>query len=424
MIEEYLNKLIADKRIVDLYVLARYFYRIGNPIIDDAVYDHLEHTLQINNVVSAIPYLNRSYDDDPIPEKLLQEMNVAPATFLLKENVTDLATTLNDEKSLSIHSVTDTRAAYSFFMELRRNHLDFVASLKVDGVNTKMLYTNGELCLSLSRGRNDGSSFDYMEGSSKVMPLKITTYDGIHHLKITGESYVDREALPFLREKYNTEKYKTSKSSAISMLRTRHAREDYKHLHTLVFYADVSSSTIMDMFFQMKQYGFETVPHVLHSWNEIPERFDDFSKWLPENVMYPIWNMGKTLPSDGCVIEVNDLSWTGDINGQYSTRQLALKFGPWKFKIYKGTITNIRLEQRRVYKSVRIEIQPIITDDDCKAQVINSFNPAILIDNDLEVGKEIYFEKNAEAVNILIHGKRLISLSNDMKHAMDGETCD
>lgn len=66
-----------------------------------------------------------------------------------------------------------------------------------------------------------------------------------------------------------------------------------------------------------------------------------------------------------------------------------------------------------MFKSVRIRIDPITTDDDCKAEYINSFNPRILIDNELYEGKEVYFEKNAGAVNILIHGERLEELRRE-----------
>ena len=48
--------------------------------------------------------------------------------------------------------------------------MDCMFSLKVDGVNTKMLYVDGHFALSLSRGRADGDSFDYTDNSAKVVP--------------------------------------------------------------------------------------------------------------------------------------------------------------------------------------------------------------------------------------------------------------
>lgn len=406
-----INRLIEERRLLDVFVLVRYFYRIGEPVIEDAEYDRLEGSLRHSGLESASEYLSRSYDDDPIPEALLDEIGVAPAAFLSRSSLGALVDSLDDDKSLSMMSVISADSAYPYFMRLREEKLDFVASLKTDGVNTKMLYVDGELCLSLSRGRNDGVGFDYMEGSSKVMPQRVPNFSGVKYLKIIGESYVERDSLQYFRDKYDAGKYKTCKSSAISMLRTKHSLADYRYLHTLVFYAEGISGTLTGMFERLHQEGFETVPYILHSWQEIPVDRDLFEKWLLESVMFSVWKEGEGIPSDGCAIEVNDLTWAGEVDGQYSTRQLALKFGPWQYKIYKGIITNIRLEQKRVYQSVRIEIQPVITDDDCKAQVINSFNPSILIENDLYKGKEVYFEKNSGAVNILIHGERLKNLT-------------
>ena len=276
-----------------------------------------------------------------------------------------------------------------------------------------MLYYKGDLLISLSRGRGAANSLDYMTGSSKIMPRSISNYNDIEKLRITGESYVDKDKLQYLRNKYDVNRYKTSKSSAISMLRTEHAKEDYKYLHTAVFAAEGLENTLQKMFNHLAMEGFETVPHELHSWTEIPDTFEEFKDWLPLHVMAPIARAGKDMPSDGCAIEVNDLTWVGVQHDQYSNRQLALKFGYWAFKVYKGIITDIKTEQKRVFKSVRIRIDPITTDDDCKAEYINSFNPRILIDNELYEGKEVYFEKNAGAVNILIHGERLEELRRE-----------
>lgn len=412
-VAQKINRLIKEKRTEDVFILARYFYRIGEPVFSDAVYDKLESVLREKGSARIAEYLHRSYDDDEVPDGLLKEIGEEPAMFLKKSGLGGLAAVLDDDKSLSIESAVSAGEAYSYFMSLRENRLDFMASLKTDGVNTKMLYVNGRLNLSLSRGRGDREGLDYMEGSSKVMPLHVEDFEGFAHLKVTGESYVDKDALADFRKKYDSTKYKTCKSSAISMLRTKHARADYSRLHTLVFRADGLADTMSEMFNRLEADGFETVPHRLHSWREIPAGRDAFKQWLEQDVMMPIWDAGIGIPSDGCVVEVDDLTWDGEVRNQYSTRQLALKFGAWKYKVYKGVITDIILEQKRVYKSVRITIEPIITDDDCKAEVINSFNPSILIDNDLYVGKEVYFEKNSGAVNILIHGMRLKMLMGD-----------
>lgn len=403
--------LLNNKRIEDAFAIARYSYRIGDPVASDSSYDKLERVMKEHYPLSE--YLRRTYDDDPVPYQLLDEFGILPETFKSKEDYNSMVEVLNDDKSLSMSSVTKIDDAWPYFQMLRSNKLDFMASLKVDGVNTKMLYYNGDLLISLSRGRGAANSLDYMEGSSKIMPKRMDDHNNIEKLRITGESYVDKSKLEYLRETYDPTRYKTSKSSAISMLRTKHHLEDYKYLHTAVFAADGLADTLDQMFHKLQFEGFEVVPHELHSWTEIPDNFEEFKTWLVSNVMTPIAKKGEGMPSDGCAIEVNDLLWAGEQHDQYSTRQLALKFGYWQFHVYKGVITDIKLEQKRVYKSVRVRIDPISTDDDCKAEYINSFNPRILIDNELYIGKEVYFEKNAGAVNILIHDDRLEELRRE-----------
>lgn len=403
--------LIREHRLEDAFAVIRYAYRIGEPVVDDATYDNFERSFRKGYPDSM--FTSQTYDDDPVPYRILDEFGIQPITFNSESDYNDMVQVLNDDKSLSMSSVTRIEDAWPYFQMLRDNKLDFMASLKTDGVNTKMLYYKGDLLISLSRGRGVATSLDYMTGSSKIMPKSMRDYHGIEKLRVTGESYVDKDKLQCLRDKYDINRYKTSKSAAISMLRTEHQLEDYKYLHTAIFAAEGLEDTLEKMFDHLVREGFEVVPHELHSWTEIPDTFEEFKDWLTAKVMTPIARMGEGMPSDGCAIEVNDLLWAGEQHDQYSTRQLALKFGYWSFKVYKGIITDIKTEQKRVFKSVRIRIDPITTDDDCKAEYINSFNPRILIDNELYEGKEVYFEKNAGAVNILIHGSRLEQLKRE-----------
>ena len=118
------------------------------------------------------------------------------------------------------------------------------------------------------------------------------------------------------------------------------------------------------------------------------------------------------MPSDGVVVEINDLLWEDTVTNQYSNRRVALKFEQWNFRYTRGVIRGILIEQRRVFKSVRVTIDPVVQYDGCTATTINTFDLAVLIDNDLCVGKEILFEKNSGAVNILIHGDKLIQLTS------------
>lgn len=390
----------------DLYVLARYMYRSGEPLLSDKAYEKLQTVLMDMQYPGLQEFFERSYDDDPVPYDLLDEFQIEATLPLINASRADLVPILDEDKSLSISSVTTYSEAYKFFMEKRSLQLDIMTSLKMDGINTKTLFLDGNFVLGMSRGRS-GSGFDFTDNLRHTFPHSIKT--DIHELKITGESFVEKAGLPVLREKYNRDGYKTSKSAAISLLRVSHAKEDYKYLHTKVFAVEGLAGTLEETFRVLEGNGFDTVPHKLISWESIPTDFEEFKSWLKTEIFdYLKSEQDKeTMPADGVVLEVNDLNWSGVQHNQYSNRQLACKFEYWAFDYYKGKIVDIIYSQRRVTGSLRVEIEPVTTNDDCTATYINVFNPSILIANGLKVGSDIYFERNSGAVNILLYGDKL-----------------
>lgn len=396
-----IDDLISKGWYLPAYVLARYCYRVGLPTVDDAVYDQIEEYLREHDYEKAHEWLERSYDDDPIPTKLL-ELTKIPVVEM--KPPTELYEYLEEEKSNSIRAVRDMHDVYDFVNRNRGKQIMF--SLKLDGVNSKSLWKDERYQLSLSRGRK-GNSLDYTPGAKYVLPRRI---EGTELLKITGEFFVNGDALPALREKYGADKYKTSKSSAISMLRVEHKADDYSDLMFLAYSVEGKVfDKVTDMYKYLESLGFETPPYLV--LDQFPQDYAEFEEFINSVVLDRLAVAGKALPSDGVVMEVNDLNAVYKDEHQYSERQLAIKFGHWDFEYLVGTITDIIIEQKRVHCSVRIKIEPMHSADGCKAEYLNSFNPSILIENDLQIGKQVYFERNSGAVNIIIHGKRLQGLT-------------
>lgn len=397
-----LDDLIRLGKLLPAYVAARYCYKVGLPTLSNETYDRLEEELRKNHYEECKEYLERSYDDDPVPSKLLELLRIEEVPVGVSD---ELYKYLEEEKSNSIRAVRSFEEAYEFVLNNRGKEMMF--SLKLDGVNKKMLYLDGVFRLSLSRGRSS-NSLDYTQGSKRIVPSRLED-KGV--VKITGECFVDEQCLPALRVKYNPERYKTCKSAAISMLRVAHDTEDYKGLRMCAFSMDgVGFHSVDSMYRHLEESGFRTPPHFL----AIPpiDSLKVFSDWLQNNVFNVLAEQGVSFPSDGVVMEVNDLTGVFREQNQYSDRQIALKFAQWDFEVLKGKIVDIKIEQQRVYKSVRIKIEPIVSSDGCTAEYINSFNPRILIDNDLFVGKTVYFERNAGAVNVLVYGDKLKRISD------------
>jgi len=405
-----LQDLLSEKRYFDIWILARYFYRIGEaPIITDSVYDRMTNLFKEKCYDELHAYLDRTYDDDPIPYDLLEEIGVRPYVPVTKIGRNDLFDLLNEDKSLSIDSIVNYRSAYDFLMDKVDNKLDVVASLKMDGVNVKSLYQSGKFSLSLSRGRAS-NSFDFTDQAAYVLPAFIN--NDLPELRVTGECFVVKEGLEKLRAKYAQDKYKTSKSAAISLLRVKHSINDYKDLRLKVFAAEGLADTVIKTFEILKSFGFDVVPYLFISWDTIPKDYDDFCIWLRDAVFQQMHEaqLAGDMPADGVVLEVNNYGWQDTISNQYSNRQIACKFDFWAFESYKAIVKEIVIVQRRVTASVRVKIEPMQTNDACEAKIINIFNPSILIHNDIKVGDFVYFERNSGAVNILIHGKRLDDL--------------
>lgn len=412
-ISQLFDFLMEKERYDVVFVLSRYCYRVGLPTISDAQYAYVESRVRDSNYKDFVEYFNRSYDDDPVPIKLLNLFGIKDET---QEVPNELYKYLEEEKSNSIRPVTSYEEAYAFACE---NHgAEMFFSLKLDGVNAKSLYLDNKLGLSLSRGRA-GNSLNYTTGAKHTLPRILATDLKLEKVKVTGEFFVDKDKLSYLRGKYDSERYKTSKSSAISMLRVEHEPEDYSTLKFLAYCIDgIEYSSVAEEYKQLEELGFKTPPHLIATLDV--SSLEKFKCWLDANV-FDEFAKYSDLPSDGVVMEVNDLTQIFSEQNQYSARQIALKFNKWSFECIQGVITNIIIQQRRVYKSVRIQIEPIQSSDGCKAEFINSFNPGILIENDLYVGKKVWFERNAGAVNILIHGDRLKKLEGG---ELDGQSND
>lgn len=400
------KQLVESGRADDAFILARYMYRIGEPIIDDAAYENFAAKVR-EKFPQLEAFFGRTYDEDPVPYALLTEFGLQAVGTDSGDNTEDLQRFFGEDKSLSIRSVTQYKEAWDFFHAHRVAGNDIFVAIKVDGNNTREVYKGGEFRLSLSRGRNTDTCFDFTRSMRKVLPDRLVGVP--EEFVLYGEAYVEESYLPSLRTKYHTgDKFKTARTTAMSMLRLNtYDDDDYSHLKFKAFSAPGMRKNVSETYQLLESLGFETPPHKLIQWQELPEDFSSFPEWLDREVFVPLSEYQSEIASDGIVAEVNQYNWIGEVNGNYSTRQLALKFGPWNFTYAKGIVSDIVVQQRRVLACVKIEIEPLTTQDGCEARVINVFNPDILINAGLRKGSTVYFERNSGAVNILLHGKKL-----------------
>ncbi len=131
---------------LEKFILSRFFYRIGASGygISDREYDELVETLR--DCDEARPFLDRSYDDDPIPYQLLSKYytpeEISEMTRYLPDKTNESFKRVNagDYVSKSIKASFDIQECYSWIKAHRG--VELCASLKVDGVNTLTCYRN------------------------------------------------------------------------------------------------------------------------------------------------------------------------------------------------------------------------------------------------------------------------------------------
>lgn len=380
---------------LEQFIIARYMYRIGEDFISDWEYDELLDKITNNKALED--YTSRTYDDDYIPVELLEKYNMSEYITNSLQSERDISF-LAEDKSMSIRKIDNMEDVFYFCQAFRNQEL--CLSIKMDGDNIKSEILNSELLLSLTRGRAS-MGIDVTESMLQIIP-KDMNLDG--HRVVTGEVFVPEEHLEYLRNKYDVTKYKTTRTSAMTMLRRPqdHDLEDLNKMEFVTFSCDGLADTVSETYEALRDVGFSIAPYLVLS--DIPDNLADFTVYFEElmDTMYHEQEQ-RGLPADGLVLEVNNYHINSEIKDQYDSRQIAVKFGHWASTVYTGVIKKIIIEQRRVYCCCKVEIEPLKTNDGCLATTINIFNPSFLLDKKLGVGDKIKFERQSGTVNVLVN---------------------
>ena len=381
-------------------LLVRACYRYGKPIMDDATYDIILEWYTAT-YPDLVQFKERSYDDDEynsVMQMFLETFQIITENKMVADE--EIKKSLDQEKSTSILPVTDPKEVYDFLMGHGFDKVLF--SLKLDGVNTKKGYRNGEFAAGLSRGRSS-AGLDYTETLNRVVPRKIPIDS--QFVSVTSEAFVDEEYLEILRRKYPDKQFKTPKSSAISFLRNSslYDEEDIKHLHVLSFDGEGIGVNKIEIYAKLQELGFEIPPNIIIEKEDIPTEYTEFSEWLENKILTPLKEIQERLklPSDGVVCEKIGLD-VSTRKDQYSDSSIAIKFSHWASGVYTSVVKNIIMEQKRVNASFVLEIDPVVTSDGNVATRVNGSSLSILVKHGIVVGSTINFMRKSSAYNVLV----------------------
>lgn len=409
-VQEIWSKLSIEKRYLDFYVLCRYLYRIGEPIVTDEFYEKLQKLLFNNGI--GLEYKNQSYDDDETPYNLLEEFNLTDK-IPSKEETGEFYEELNSEKSTSIEPIENYRDFFKY-VEEKRNY-DLILSPKKDGVNIKCLYVKGELKVVLTRGRSS-NSFDVTKYGSKIIPKSIKTDK--EKVIVYGEVGVDESFIEVVPRKGGG-KFKQAKTAGLSILRTGFDDEQwYKYLKFHAFNAEgLDFKTISETLDFLKDNGFDVIPYKVYTPKEIPKEFDDFCKWCKSEMNY-FWELSKIkdICTDGLVVDINLKNIETEKNGIYLDRNRALKFEYWSYVYYKGKVKNLVIEQQAQDASVVIEIEPMKTKDNATATRVTGYNLFRVISLGLKPGSDVYFMRVSNTISVLLLGDKLDEILKEGKN--------
>ena len=332
----------------DKFILSRWAYSVGAPVMSDAEYNRLLEFMQ--EVYKDDEYVHRSWSSDPCPVELLKRVGREDLI-----NVVVLA-----DKTESIPSINDTYEFHSVFYSIKEPG---TLSMKHDGWNIQGNYYNGKLVSLHTRGRYS----DAIDASSlsKRFPQEIPVKD---KCKVVCELTVSKANFAVCKSLFNNVNCRSAVSSVL-------ARPEYHHL--LDFHAfDIHGLKIdrTQKFQVLREWGFDTPLYVY------TECYDDIVDGLKE---LSAANSGYSSPTDGAVYD--------------GSMTKAIRLMAWEEPIYKSFVTGYEEKFNKYRISPTLEIYPIVRKGTTQRHLTIT-NWARIIEYDLQPGAPIAFRVASDAI--------------------------
>lgn len=335
---------------LEKFIISRWMYSIGEPIMEDSEYQILLETVQKEYPDSE--YLTRSWSSDPCPVNLLEAYGYSHA-------IKNIVLTDKSESIPSIGSWTTLRGMYEDLNE------DATLSFKHDGWNIQASYYNGELVQIQTRGRSsDALSAEALR--SKV-PAKI---DKLGKYTVCMEATVSNSNYQIVKSKITS---RSQRGAVVSCL----SRPDMVKYISLHAFSIIGDEQVMNPFPLLEQWGFDVVRYV------VVKNYDELMKYmkqLSDEAQYYDW------PTDGLVIRCS------------VTRAIRLLY--WQEPIYKSYVTGYDESYGAYRISVKVKIKPIAMKNSTQ-RVVACTNYQCIIDNNLRIGYPVAYKLTSAAIAVL-----------------------
>lgn len=328
------DKAIEIKNLVTLLNHYSDLYYIGKPEISDKEFDTLLEQLKTLEEETGIIYADSPTAN--VGSVVLGEVNKVDIT---------------DKPMLSLDKVHSAKEVETF-----SDGYDMIASIKCDGLSTRLIYENGELISANTRG-NGYQGGDVTEHVKQFLnvPLKINKAG---RYIIDGESVILQKDFEIINKNGQFKNPRNTASGSLALLDTSIVKQ-----RRLSFIAwDVIEGGKSNSFYhynleEAEDLGFTVVPAAaLDCTNVLTEQIDELNKDLLNRAT----EMG--IPCDGVVWRINDIK-AGAMKGQ--TAHHFLNAIAWKPQIeeYETYLLDIEWSMGRTGVLTPVAIfQPVEAD--------------------------------------------------------------
>jgi hypothetical protein len=333
------------------YILARWFYLMGEPYLSDVEYDKIEK--QFKEMYPQDIHSQQPWSFDVCPVELLKRIG---RTSLI----------CNPVMGYFAESISSINSEYGL-ESLEGLRIKSRLSFKVDGWNTRVSYFNGHLVDIQTRGRS-GTNLD-IRNIRQLFPSKIPDK---RKIAITGE-------LSIPNSKWQQYKSITGNSDQRASVRTALARNDIEYLGFNGFNITIENNTEQfDTYEKLEEFGFN---HPAFVWVSDYKQLQGAIKYMS------LLNKGVDYLTDGLVLENSNM-------------QIAIRLGAWQEYNMISYVTGYEESVGAYGNFLKILCHPVRNEGKIFSKIsIN--NIASIIENNLQIGSPIAFNLRS-AANVVI----------------------
>lgn len=370
----------ADVDALESYVeLLQNAASMGNPMVDDSVYD--THFRLLKKLKPESELVNRNWEKD---EAELNEYD----EILKKYGM------------CSITTITEFDELGKFKEVLRSigHSVELMASTKENGHAVRAIYLNGELYGGTTRGRYKKGR-DITRHVKAVLPNYIEEWEDIPIVEVRGEMLVSISNF----EKYLKGTLKTPLSSVTSLIRDSVTDDELKLLD-MVCYKVIASddslglNSLYEEYEYLNELGFD-IPErgVIAGVNA--DNLEQAVEMLLGHFEGLMDEEKIDYACDGIVFTINDteLFYGLGKTGNSWNANFALKMGRyWESNIYSSTILDIEFIPGKSYITPKARIEAVVASNGAEVTTVPLYNIGVMDRYGYTPGETIYFRFGGE----------------------------